>query len=151
MDRSVADTRRSMRLGAVPSHAYASWSCTGRRRDREPTFRLRAKARRHLGFSAGPYPVRPDGPFFWPMGAVRWQPMTALGGQPPTTEQLEPLMSIEEVAQVLRISERGIYRLMSRGEITSVKVGGRTLLEPRELRRFIAEQRCDAHPQEASQ
>ncbi len=59
-------------------------------------------------------------------------------------------MSIDEVAQVLRISERGVYRLMSRGEITSVKVGGRTLLEPEELRRFIAHQRRDTQPEEAS-
>ena len=48
-------------------------------------------------------------------------------------------MSIDEVAQVLRISERGVYRLISSGEIASVKVGHRTLLEPDEVRRFIAQ------------
>ena len=47
---------------------------------------------------------------------------------------------------MLRISERGVYRLMSRGEITSVKVGGRTLLEPGEVRRFIASQRATPNP-----
>jgi excisionase family DNA binding protein len=50
-------------------------------------------------------------------------------------------MSINEVAQVLRISERGVYRLIGRGELVPLKVGGRTLLEPGEIRGFIAAQR----------
>lgn len=61
---------------------------------------------------------------------------------PLTASALEPLMRIDEVAEVLRISERGVYRLMGRGEIACLKVGGRTLLEPDEVRRFIAQQRA---------
>src|SRR4051812_47738401 len=54
---------------------------------------------------------------------------------------LEPLLSIEEVADVLRISESGVYRLIRRGGLCCVKVGGRTLVEPLELRGFIATSR----------
>ena len=54
---------------------------------------------------------------------------------------VEPLLSLEEVTAVLRISERSLYRLLSRGEIGGLKVGGRTLIEPEELRRYIASRR----------
>lgn len=68
----------------------------------------------------------------------------------PPPVALESLMSISEVAEVLRISERGVYRLMSGGRLPSVKVGGRTLIEPAEVRRFIASRRRDGHPEGAS-
>jgi excisionase family DNA binding protein len=60
-------------------------------------------------------------------------------------------MSIYEVAEVLRISERGVYRLMSGGDLRSLKVGGRTLIEPDELRRFIACRRLTAPTKEERQ
>jgi excisionase family DNA binding protein len=50
-------------------------------------------------------------------------------------------MSLEEVGRVLRISERGVYRLLASGELPSVKVGQRTLVEPEQLRQFIATRR----------
>jgi excisionase family DNA binding protein len=62
-------------------------------------------------------------------------------GQPGT---LEPLMSIDHVAEVLAISARGVYRLMNRGELLAIKVGGCTRVEPEELRRYIAERRRPA-------
>ena len=73
------------------------------------------------------------------MDALAWQRMTGVdaSGQP----ALEPLLCIEEVAQLLRISERGVYRLMHRGELSSLKVGHRTLVEPQEVRQFIDSQR----------
>jgi len=58
-----------------------------------------------------------------------------------TVAYIEPLLSIEDVAGVLRISESGIYRLIRREELCCVKVGGRTLFEPVELRKFIAAKR----------
>jgi len=67
--------------------------------------------------------------------------MTRPGGEEEERTTLEPLMSIDDVAATLRISERGVYRLISRGTLASLKVGGRTLLEPDEVRRFIAHQR----------
>jgi excisionase family DNA binding protein len=54
---------------------------------------------------------------------------------------IEPLMSIDEVAEVLSISARGVYRLMGRGDLVAVKIGGCTRVEPEELRRYIAERR----------
>jgi excisionase family DNA binding protein len=50
-------------------------------------------------------------------------------------------MSIDEVALVLHISERSVYRLISRSQLMSLKVGHRTLVEPAEVRNFIASQR----------
>ena len=57
---------------------------------------------------------------------------------------LEPLLSVDEVAELLRISERGVYRLIGRQELISVKVGGRTLFEPAAVQAFIAGCRRDA-------
>lgn len=54
---------------------------------------------------------------------------------------LEPLLSIEEVSDLLRISESGVYRLRRGGQLPSVKVGGRTLFEPDTIREFIASRR----------
>ena len=57
---------------------------------------------------------------------------------------LEPLMSLEEVGSVLRISERSVYRLLRSGDLPSLKVGQRTLVEPEQLRQFIADRRRHA-------
>jgi excisionase family DNA binding protein len=51
---------------------------------------------------------------------------------------LEPLLSIAEARGLLGISEAGIYRLIGRGDLALVEVGGRRLIEPAELRRFVA-------------
>ena len=50
---------------------------------------------------------------------------------------LEPLMSIEDVARLLRVSESSVYRLVRSGALARVKVGGRTLFEPTAVRAFI--------------
>jgi excisionase family DNA binding protein len=54
---------------------------------------------------------------------------------------IEPLLSLDEVTQLLRISESGVYRLVRSGELPRVKVGSRTLFEPSEIRRFISRRR----------
>jgi excisionase family DNA binding protein len=54
---------------------------------------------------------------------------------------IEPLVSLDEVVQLLRISESGVYRLVRSGELSRVKVGNRTLFEPHEIRQFIASRR----------
>jgi excisionase family DNA binding protein len=51
---------------------------------------------------------------------------------------IEPLLSIAEVRQVLRISESGVYRLMRSGELPAVRIGGRTLFSPDTVRTLIA-------------
>ena len=64
---------------------------------------------------------------------------------------LEPLLAIDEVAEILGISERGVFRLLSRGELVAVKVGTRTRIEPDEVRTYIANRRRVADPKEAVQ
>lgn len=59
---------------------------------------------------------------------------------------MEPLLSIADARRVLGISEAGIYRLIGRGEIGLIEVGGRRLVEPEELRRFVAERRVRRGP-----
>ena len=56
-------------------------------------------------------------------------------------ESFEPLMSVEGVARVLGISQRGVYRLIGRRELVAVKVGSCTRIEPQELRNYIADRR----------
>ena len=53
-------------------------------------------------------------------------------------------MSLEEVGRVLRISERSVYRLLRSGDLMSLKVGQRTLVEREQLRQFIADRRRHA-------
>src|SRR3954449_3880930 len=64
---------------------------------------------------------------------------------------LEPLMLIDEVAEILGISERGVFRLLSRGELVAVKVGTSTRIEPDEVRTYIANRRRVADAKEAVQ
>jgi excisionase family DNA binding protein len=44
---------------------------------------------------------------------------------------------VKKVAEYLGISESGVYRLCRAGDLVGVKVGSRTLFEPREVRQFI--------------
>ncbi len=80
-----------------------------------------------------------------PDGRVAWRPVTG-PDVPSVAVALEPLLSIEEVSRLLRISESGVYRLVRRGELPRVKVGSRTLFEVDEVRRFIALQRVASSP-----
>lgn len=70
--------------------------------------------------------------------------MTAADGQRHPEHGLEPLLGINDIVELLRISESGVYRLVRRGELTSVKVGGRTRFEPSAVRAFIAAKRREA-------
>jgi excisionase family DNA binding protein len=69
--------------------------------------------------------------------------MTATDSDRQSLAGLEPLLSVAEARAVLRISESGVYRLLRRGELAAVKVGGRTLIEPAAIRRFIAARRVN--------
>jgi excisionase family DNA binding protein len=64
--------------------------------------------------------------------------MTVSDGQGADLKGLEPLLSIDDVARLLRVSESSVYRLVRNGELARVKVGGRTLFEPKTVRAFIA-------------
>lgn len=74
----------------------------------------------------------------------------------PDRKSLEPLLSVKEVAKILGISESGVYRRCSAGDLPSVGVGGRTLFEQEAIRQFIEASRritkgtSDAETQEAA-
>jgi excisionase family DNA binding protein len=67
--------------------------------------------------------------------------MTEIERDPTTMVALEPLLSIDQVSDLLGISQSGIYRLLRGEELACVKVGGRTLIEPGAVRDFIAVRR----------
>ncbi|MDO3300944.1 helix-turn-helix domain-containing protein [Mycobacteroides abscessus] len=53
------------------------------------------------------------------------------------------LYTLEEAAEQLRVSRECLYRMRRRGQLTVVKFGRRTLVEPAELDRMIAAARTN--------
>ena len=51
---------------------------------------------------------------------------------------VEPLHSIADVQRLLGVSRPTVSRMLRRGDIPVVEVGGRTLIDPSDLRRFVA-------------
>jgi excisionase family DNA binding protein len=78
------------------------------------------------------------------MPRLPWQSVTGPDASRQPGHGIEPLLSLDEVTRLLRISESGVYRLVRSGELPRVKVGKRTLFEPDEIRHFIALRR-DEH------
>ncbi|SHX68866.1 DNA-binding protein [Mycobacteroides abscessus subsp. abscessus] len=52
------------------------------------------------------------------------------------------LYTMEETAQLLRVSREYLYRMRARGELVVVKFGRRTLVESSEIDRVIAAARA---------
>jgi excisionase family DNA binding protein len=52
---------------------------------------------------------------------------------------VEKLLNVEEVARVLGVSVHTVYTWVSCGRLPLVKVGARTMFEPVEIRRWVAE------------
>lgn len=52
------------------------------------------------------------------------------------------LYTMEETAEILRVSREYLYRMRSRGELVAVKFGRRTLVEAAEIDRVIAANRA---------
>ena len=77
--------------------------------------------------------------------------MTGADTSRPAVHGIEALLSLDEVAHLLRISESGVYRLVRSGELPRVKVGKRTRFEPDEIRRFIASRRDVACEEQGGQ
>ncbi len=50
----------------------------------------------------------------------------------------DALLSVEQAASWLGVGKRTLTRLLSAGEVAFVKVGKRTLVEPRALRAYVA-------------
>lgn len=52
--------------------------------------------------------------------------------------EVEPLLSIKAAHRALGISQAYLYRLFDRGELPSVRVGGRRLVDPADIRAYVA-------------
>lgn len=52
------------------------------------------------------------------------------------------LFTMEEAAEILRVSREYLYRMRQRGELVAVKFGRRTLVEAAEIDRVIAANRA---------
>jgi len=50
---------------------------------------------------------------------------------------MDKLYTVSETAQLLHISRGNLYRLISEGKLTPVKLGKRTLFSEQELEAFI--------------
>jgi excisionase family DNA binding protein len=61
-------------------------------------------------------------------------------------EPIEPLMTVNESAQVLSVSRNTAWRFIRSGELIVVEVGGRTLVHPNDLREFVASRRRRRSP-----
>lgn len=106
-------------------------------RGRPEVAALTEEQRKDVAERTRAHPPSPPDRRHWlgcPIECLAWQRMTAV--ESPRTD-LEPLLSVKKVAECLGISESGVYRLCKAGELVGVKVGGRTLFEPREVRQFI--------------
>jgi excisionase family DNA binding protein len=51
-----------------------------------------------------------------------------------------PLMTLEELAQYLRLSKKTLYKLLRRGTITIHKIGSEVRFKKTEIDRWIAKQ-----------
>lgn len=52
------------------------------------------------------------------------------------------LLTIDETAAVLRVSDATVYRLMRRGDLAVIRIRRRTFIERRELDRLLETQRA---------
>lgn len=61
--------------------------------------------------------------------------------QPKEVEQPEKLLSVKEVAVMLRIAERTVYKRYYEGKLKSFKMGGNRVFAYSEVMRFLREER----------
>ena len=54
-----------------------------------------------------------------------------------TDNRVEKLLTYDEVADLLGITVRTVYTLVKRGDLTALKVGGSSRVDPPDLRLFI--------------
>lgn len=71
-------------------------------------------------------------------GSIFWHAKSAvLGWQKGTTVTFDPPLSILQTAAALNISRTAVYEILARGEMTSVKLNGKTLIRSREVERYF--------------
>jgi excisionase family DNA binding protein len=57
---------------------------------------------------------------------------------------MEQLLTGEDVARILKVSKAFAYRLMQRGDITTVRLGRSVRVRPTDLQHFIEESTCSS-------
>jgi excisionase family DNA binding protein len=61
--------------------------------------------------------------------------------QTPRTEQV-PLLTVDDVARILRLSKEAVYRMTWQGVLPTVRLGpGSVRIDPRDLEEFLAARR----------
>ena len=60
----------------------------------------------------------------------------------------DPILTIKDVAEYLKVNERTIYRLAASGELPGFKVGNSWRFKRSELEQYIAEQHNRANEQD---
>ncbi len=60
---------------------------------------------------------------------------------------IEPLLTLEQVADILRVSEKTVLRLIERGELVGSKETRAWRFAPADVRAYIAEGRSDLEPE----
>ena len=50
---------------------------------------------------------------------------------------VEPLLTLGDVARLIGVSMPTLFRMLRRGDIPVIELGGRTLVEPADLRHFL--------------
>lgn len=50
---------------------------------------------------------------------------------------MKKLLNVPQAAEILNVSKRMVWRLIKEGELRSVRIGGRILVDPEDLREFI--------------
>jgi excisionase family DNA binding protein len=63
---------------------------------------------------------------------------------PAPERTFESLLSFDETRGILDCSRATLYRLLARGDLQAVKVGGRLKFQPEELRDFFDRERVGA-------
>lgn len=53
------------------------------------------------------------------------------------TEQLDTFLTVSQVAQSLQVSTMTVYRLIKRGELEAVRVGGNYRIKPDSFYKYI--------------
>ncbi|MGH9366397.1 MAG: helix-turn-helix domain-containing protein [Thermoanaerobaculia bacterium] len=62
---------------------------------------------------------------------------------------LNQLLNVGEVARLLGISPHTVYSWTAKGRLPVVKVGGRTMFDPSEIQRWLADRSVRERPERA--
>ncbi len=59
---------------------------------------------------------------------------------------MENLLTVKEVAALLRVSAQTLYKMLEQGEIPAVKVGSQWRFDPEKIKAWIAAQGSEPKP-----